>query len=162
MDPVSKKKRIKWDNEKKPKQLNSWSMPYTNNLKENIPMICCNSWVINQLGEKYGPFSHTYGWIRCTKHINNVKLHSNNIYDYCSFHIEHLVYHLFWLYHLYTLTYVLHTTSYTTCNSLVILLLFTWEYGHHFIIVETFDGNLTHGCIMEVEFDQSSQFIHYD
>ena len=29
-------------------------MPFPDHLKENIPMICSNSWVANQATEKYG------------------------------------------------------------------------------------------------------------
>jgi hypothetical protein len=33
-------------------------MPYLDHLKENMPMICPNSWVVDQVREKYGAFGH--------------------------------------------------------------------------------------------------------
>jgi len=38
------------------KQLNGRSMPYPDHLKENMPMIFPNSWVVDQVREKYGAF----------------------------------------------------------------------------------------------------------
>jgi hypothetical protein len=29
-------------------------MPYPHHLEENMPMICPNSWVVNQFKDKYG------------------------------------------------------------------------------------------------------------
>jgi hypothetical protein len=37
-----------------------------------------------------------------------------------------------------------------------------WAYGHNFHIEEIYDGNVTHGCRVEVEFDQSSHASHCD
>ena len=49
----------KWDNDiKKFSQLNSKSMPYLDYLKYNMPMICPNNWVVDQVKEKYGASSH--------------------------------------------------------------------------------------------------------
>jgi hypothetical protein len=33
--------------------MNGRSIPYRDNLKENMPKICPNSWVANQIKEKY-------------------------------------------------------------------------------------------------------------
>ena len=50
-------KRRKWDNDReKFKWLNSTSVPYSNNLKENMPMACPNNWVVEKVKEKYGVF----------------------------------------------------------------------------------------------------------
>ena len=50
-----KHKRRKWDSDKKDiRQLNGKSMPYLDHLKENMSMICPNSWVVDQVREKYG------------------------------------------------------------------------------------------------------------
>ena len=38
--------------------LNGISMPCPNHLKENMPMICPNSSVVDQIIEKYGVFGH--------------------------------------------------------------------------------------------------------
>lgn len=38
------------------RQLNGRSMPYRDHLKENMPMICPNSWMDDQTIEKYGVF----------------------------------------------------------------------------------------------------------
>ena len=49
------KKRMKWDSDRKQFiWLNGRSVPYLDNLKENVPIICPNSWVADQTKEKYG------------------------------------------------------------------------------------------------------------
>jgi len=48
-------KRRKWESVRKEFiRLNGRSMPYPDHLKENMPMICPNSWVADQVREKYG------------------------------------------------------------------------------------------------------------
>ena len=48
-------KRMKWDSDRKEFiRLNGISVPYPNHLKENMPKICPNSWVADQVREKYG------------------------------------------------------------------------------------------------------------
>ena len=37
-----------------------------------------------------------------------------------------------------------------------------WAYGHHFRIENSDVGNITQGCGVEVEFDQSSRSSHCD
>ena len=50
-----KQKRMKWDSDRKEfKLLNDRSVPYLDHLKENMPIICPNSWVVDQVREKYG------------------------------------------------------------------------------------------------------------
>ena len=45
---------MKWDSERKECiRLNGRSVPYPNHLKENMPKICPNSWVANQVRDKY-------------------------------------------------------------------------------------------------------------
>ena len=52
-------KKRKWDNNrKKNRMFNARIMPYPNYLKENMPVICPNSWVVDQVREKYGASSH--------------------------------------------------------------------------------------------------------
>jgi hypothetical protein len=52
-------KRRKWESDMKEfRWLNGRSMPYPDHLKENMPMICPNSWVVDQVREKYGASSH--------------------------------------------------------------------------------------------------------
>jgi hypothetical protein len=47
-------KRRKWDSDRKAfRWLNGRSMPYPDHLKENMPKICPNSWVADQIQEKY-------------------------------------------------------------------------------------------------------------
>ena len=47
-------KRMKWDSDRKEfRWLNGISVPYPDNLKENVPKICPNSWVVDQVREKY-------------------------------------------------------------------------------------------------------------
>jgi hypothetical protein len=47
-------KRRKWDSDRKSFiWLNGRSMPYPDHLKENMPKICPNSWVVDQIQEKY-------------------------------------------------------------------------------------------------------------
>ena len=38
--------------------MNSKNTPYPSYLKENMPMICPNSWVADQVIEKYGASGH--------------------------------------------------------------------------------------------------------
>ena len=46
---------MKWDSDRKEfKRFNGRSVPYPNHLKENMPIICPNSWVADQVREKYG------------------------------------------------------------------------------------------------------------
>ena len=46
--------RMKWDSDRKQfRRLNGRSVPYPDHLKENMPKICPNSWVANQVREKY-------------------------------------------------------------------------------------------------------------
>ena len=48
------KKRMKWDSDRKEfRWLNGRSVPYPDHLKENMPKICPNSWVANQVREEY-------------------------------------------------------------------------------------------------------------
>jgi hypothetical protein len=52
-------KRRKWDSDRKAfRWLNGRSMPYPDHLKENMPKICPNSWVADQIQEKYVVSSH--------------------------------------------------------------------------------------------------------
>ena len=47
-------KRMKWDSDRKEfRRFNGLSVPYPDNLKENMPKICPNSWVSDQVREKY-------------------------------------------------------------------------------------------------------------
>ena len=47
--------RMKWDSDRKEfRWLNGRSVPYPDHLKENMPKICPNSWVADQVREKYG------------------------------------------------------------------------------------------------------------
>ena len=49
---------MKWDSDKKEfRWLNGRSVPYPNHLKENMPKICPNNWVSDQVREKYGATS---------------------------------------------------------------------------------------------------------
>ena len=46
---------MKWDSDRKEfKQLNGKNVPYPDHLKENMPMICPISRVVDQVREKYG------------------------------------------------------------------------------------------------------------
>ena len=46
---------MKWDSGRKEfRQLNGRSVPYPDHLKENMPKIFPNSWVVDQVREKYG------------------------------------------------------------------------------------------------------------
>ena len=48
-------KRMKWDSDRKEfKGLNGISVPYIDHLKENFPKIRPNSWVVDQVRQKYG------------------------------------------------------------------------------------------------------------
>ena len=48
-------KRMKWDSDRKEfRWLNRISVPYPDHLKENMPKICPNNWVADQVREKYG------------------------------------------------------------------------------------------------------------
>jgi len=50
---------MKWNSDRKEfRRLNGRSMPYLDHLKENIPVTCPNSWVVDQVREKYGAFGH--------------------------------------------------------------------------------------------------------
>ena len=52
-------KRRKWDNDSKAfKWLNGRRMPYPNHLKENMPKIYPNSWVVDEIQEKYVVSDH--------------------------------------------------------------------------------------------------------
>jgi hypothetical protein len=47
-------KRRKWDSDRKAfRWLNGRNMTYPYHLKENMPKICPNSWVVDQIQEKY-------------------------------------------------------------------------------------------------------------
>ena len=47
-------RRMTWDSDRKEfRWLNGRSVPYPNHLKENMPKICPNSWVVDQVREKY-------------------------------------------------------------------------------------------------------------
>ena len=51
-------KRMKWDSDRKEFiNLNGRSVPYPDHLKENMPKICPNSWVADQVREKYSATS---------------------------------------------------------------------------------------------------------
>jgi len=57
-----KEKRRKWDSDGKEfRWLNGRSMYYPDHLKENMPMTYPNSWVVDQVREKYGAFGHYPG-----------------------------------------------------------------------------------------------------
>jgi hypothetical protein len=57
MVTLYEEKRRKWESDKKTfRWLNGRIMPYPSNLKENMPKICPNSWVPNQIQEKYVMF----------------------------------------------------------------------------------------------------------
>ena len=50
-------KRRKCDSDRKTfRWLNGRSMPCRDHLKENVPNICPNGWVVDQIMEKYGRF----------------------------------------------------------------------------------------------------------
>lgn len=52
-------KMRKWESDRKEsKWLNCPSMPYHDHLEENISMTCPNSWVFDQVKEKYGAPGH--------------------------------------------------------------------------------------------------------
>jgi hypothetical protein len=52
-------KRRKWESDRKEfRWLNGRSMPYPDHLKENMLMLCPNSWVVEQVREKYGAYGH--------------------------------------------------------------------------------------------------------
>jgi hypothetical protein len=58
MVALYEEKRRKWDNDMKTFiRLNGRSMPYPDNLKENIPKICCNNWAADHIQDKYSIFS---------------------------------------------------------------------------------------------------------
>ena len=49
----------KWDSDRKAfRQLNGRILPYHDHLKENMPKICPNDWVIDQIIKKYGKLRH--------------------------------------------------------------------------------------------------------
>ena len=51
--------RMKWDSDRKEfRRLNGRSVPYPDNLKENMPKICPNSWVADKVREQYGVTIH--------------------------------------------------------------------------------------------------------
>jgi hypothetical protein len=52
-------KRRKWDSDKKTfRGLNGRIIPYPGHLKENMPKICPDSWVADQIHEKYVVSNH--------------------------------------------------------------------------------------------------------
>jgi hypothetical protein len=56
--------------------LNGRSMPYPDHLKENMPKICPNSWVADQITEKYG----VSGCYPCGEELDalNIGIRCNN------------------------------------------------------------------------------------
>ena len=77
-------KRRKWEiDRKKIRWLNGISMPYPNHLKENMPMICPNSWVVYQVREKYGASGH---YPHAEEDTLNIGIMHNNsiIISFCS------------------------------------------------------------------------------
>ena len=50
-------------------------MPYPNHLKENMPKICPNSWVADQVREKYGATGH---YLRAEEDELNVGIGCSN------------------------------------------------------------------------------------
>ena len=56
-----KQKRMKWDSDRKEfRRLNGRSVPYPDHLKENMPKICPNSLVADQVREKYDATSRYF------------------------------------------------------------------------------------------------------
>ena len=54
-----KRKEKKWNSDRKSfRWMNGRSMPYLDHLKENMPKICPNNWVVDQITEKYGRSGH--------------------------------------------------------------------------------------------------------
>ena len=69
-------KRMKWDSDRKEfRRLNGRSVPYPDHLKENMPIICLNSWVVDQVREKYGAIGC---YPRVEEDVLNVGIGCNN------------------------------------------------------------------------------------
>ena len=69
-------RRRKWESYRKEfRQLNGRSMPYPNHLKENMPMICPNNWVVDQVKENYGASGH---YPRVEEDALNIGIGCNN------------------------------------------------------------------------------------
>ena len=71
-----KEKTRKWDSDRKGfKWLNGRSEPYPDHLKQNMPMIFLNSWVVDQVREKYGAFGH---FLHAEEDVLNIGIGCNN------------------------------------------------------------------------------------
>ena len=69
-------KRMKWDSDRKEfRRLNGRSVPYPDHLKENMPKICPNNWVVDQVREKYGATGH---YLCAEEDVLNVGIGCNN------------------------------------------------------------------------------------
>ena len=80
-----KQKRMKWDSDRKEfRWLNGRSVPYPDNLKENMPKICPNSWVSDQVKEKYSAIGR---YPRVEEDVLNIWIGCNNseIVSFCTF-----------------------------------------------------------------------------
>ena len=68
---------MKWDSDMKEfRLLNGRSVPYPDHLKENMPKICPNSWVANQVREKYSAASR---YPRVEEDALNIGIGCNNL-----------------------------------------------------------------------------------
>lgn len=68
--------RRKWDSDMKEfKWLNGRSVPYPDHLKENMPITCLNSWVVDLVREKYGAFGH---YPRAEEDVLSIGIEYNN------------------------------------------------------------------------------------
>ena len=78
---------MNWDSDRKEfRWLNGRSVPYPNHLKENMPIIYPNSWVADQVREKYGA---TGRYLCAEEDLLNIGL-GNNLFMY----ILNLIIHL--------------------------------------------------------------------
>ena len=69
-------KRMKWDSDRKEfRWLNGRSVPYPNHLKENMPKICPNSWVADQVRSKYDA---TGRYLRVEEDMLNIGIGCSN------------------------------------------------------------------------------------
>ena len=67
---------MKWDSDRKEfKRLNDRSVPYPDHLKENMPKICPNSWVTDQVRDKYSAIGR---YPRAEEDALNVGIGCNN------------------------------------------------------------------------------------
>jgi hypothetical protein len=77
------RKEFKW--------LNGRSVPYPDHLKENMPMTCPNSWVVDQVREKYSASGH---YPRAEEDALNIGIGCNNSVIYLFLYIFNFIMHL--------------------------------------------------------------------